>query len=137
MKGHKEDHHRKERSTGGRDDAKADVDDKPEERTNAKNIDREATERKRGGKAEHAKDCRCKECRGGRAERQRGGHVHHERMEELAHAHHVGPVHGEHAKHHAGRKPRASGGKTGADSHPFSSARKGEKPAGRSEMDID
>jgi hypothetical protein len=128
---------RKERATGGRDDAEADVKDKPEARTDAKKIDAEAEERKRGGKAEHAKDCRCKECRGGRAERKRGGHVHHENMEHMKHAKHLGPIHGEGAKHHAGRRPRAAGGKAGSDSHPFSSARKGENPPGRKEMDLD
>ena len=128
---------RKERSTGGRDDAAEDVKDKPEARTNAKKIDAEAEERKKGGKAEHGKDCKCKECRGGRVERKRGGHVHHENMELLKHAKHLGPIHGKSSKHHAGRKPRASGGKAGSDSHPFSSARRGENPAGRKEMDID
>ena len=112
---------RKPRSTGGRDDAEEDVRDKPEARTNAKNIDREAEEKKRGG----------------RAKRKHGGHVHHERMEELAHAKHVGKVHGEHAHHHAGRKPRKGGGRTGADEHPFSSARHGELPPGRKEMDME
>ena len=128
---------RKERSTGGRDDAAEDVKDKPEMRVNATKEKAEAEERKKGGKVEHAKDCRCHECMGGRAKRKRGGHVHHERMEELAHAHHVGPVRGEHAKSHAGRKPRKEGGRTGSDTHPFSSARKGEHPAGRKEMEID
>ena len=42
----------------------------------------------------------------------------------------IGMVHGEMARHHAGRKPRKSGGS--ADSMPFSSARKGEAPKGRS-----
>lgn len=120
MKGHK-DHERKGRATGGRDDAEEDVKDKPEARTDAKKIDAEAEEKKSGG----------------RAKRKRGGHVHHENMEMMKHAKHLGPVHGEHAKHHAGRKPRASGGKTGSDSHPFSSARKGELPPGRKEMDME
>ncbi len=109
---------RKHRATGGRDDAEADLNDKPEARTNAKNIDREAEERKKGG----------------RAKRKSGGHVHHEKMEELAHAKHVGKVHGEHAAHRADRKPRKSGGRTGSDSAPFSSARNGTLPAGRKEM---
>lgn len=136
MKGHKE-HERHGRSTGGRDDAEADVKDKPEARTDAKKIDAEAEERKAGGKAEHGKECRCRECMGGRTKRKRGGHVHHETPELMKHAKHLGPVHGEASHHHAGRKPRASGGKIGSDSHPFSSARKGEIPAGRKEMDID
>ena len=111
---------RKHRETGGRDLAKEDVDDRPEERTNAKNIDREAEERKKGG----------------RAKRKSGGIVHHEKMGELAHAKHVGKVHGE-VKHHAGRKPRKNGGRTGADQQPFSSARKGELAPGRKEMDLE
>jgi len=40
-------------------------------------------------------------------------------------------VHGKHAAHHAGRKPRKSGGRTGSDSHPFTSARHGTPPKGR------
>jgi len=39
---------------------------------------------------------------------------------------HVGMVHGEHAKHHAGRKPRKSGG--GVEASPFSHAEKGTPP---------
>jgi hypothetical protein len=39
-------------------------------------------------------------------------------------------VHGEHAKHHAGRKPRKSGGSCDSG-NPFSSARKGTPPKGR------
>lgn len=41
---------------------------------------------------------------------------------------HVGLVHGEMAKHHAGRKPRKNGGRTGSDASPFSSARSGTSP---------
>jgi hypothetical protein len=115
MKGRKE---RKHREEGGRDLAEEDVRDEPEARTNAKNIDREAEEKKRGG----------------RAKRMRGGHVHHEKMEHLKHAKHVGLVHGEHAKHHAGRKPRKDGGRTGSNERPFSSAHKGELPPGRKDM---
>lgn len=122
MKGHKEGHHeRKERSTGGRDDAEEDVKDKPEARTDAKNIDSEAEERKKGG----------------RAKRKRGGHVHHENMDHMKHAKHLGPVHGAASVKRPDRKPRASGGKAGSDAHPFSSARKGEVPAGRKEMDLE
>jgi hypothetical protein len=40
-------------------------------------------------------------------------------------------VHGKHAAHHAGRKPRKSGGRTSSDSHPFTSARHGTPPKGR------
>ena len=97
MKGHKEYHHRKGRSTGGVNEAAEDLKDKPEARTNAANIDREAEERKRGGRAKR-KD-------GGKAE-------------------------GEMMKMRADRKPRKSGGRTGADKNPFSSARHGSEPKG-------
>ena len=112
MKGHKEHHHRKHREAGGVNDAEEDLKTRPEARTNAKKIDDEAEERKKGG----------------RAKRKRGG-----RMEEKKHV----EVHGEHEKHRADRKPRKDGGRTGSDTHPFSSARKGEMPKGRKEMDMD
>jgi hypothetical protein len=77
--------------------------------------------------------------------RRRGGEVHdekgrekvakhHEQMEDLDHAKHVGEVRGEHGKHTAARAPRKDGGKTGADRAPFSSARAGTRPPGRKEM---
>jgi hypothetical protein len=68
--------------TGGDNEAEKDVKDKPEARTNAKSIDDEAEEMKKGGRAK---------------KRRRGGPV---------------KVEGEKAKMHAGRKPRASGGST-------------------------
>jgi hypothetical protein len=107
----------KKRATGGRDLAVEDVEDRPEERTNAREIDREAEEKRRGG----------------RAKRAHGGHVHHEKMSHLKHAKHVGKVHGEHAHHHAGRRPRKAGGRTGSDQSPFSSARHGKAGEGRKE----
>jgi hypothetical protein len=55
-------------------------------------------------------------------------------MEDLKHAKHVGPVRGEHGRHTAARSPRKSGGKVGADSSPFSSARHGSEPKGRHTM---
>lgn len=166
--GHKE--HRNHRDTGGVNEAAEDLKDKPEARTNAKNIDSEAEERKRGGKAEprkehkatggkvhhegmhhgeehHHPSCKCKRCRGGRAARKRGGGVHegfglegvaterahggivhHEKMEHMKHAKHIGKVEGHHAKAHLGRAPRKSGGRTGSDSMPYSSARRGIEP---------
>lgn len=128
---------REKRATGGRDDAEADVKDKPEMRVNATKEKAEAQERKAGGRAEgHDKDCKCERCMGGRAKRKRGGIVHHENMDHMKHAKHLGPVRGEVARPRGDRKPRASGGKTGSDSHPFSSARSGENPAGRKEMDL-
>lgn len=138
MKGHTE-HNRKHRETGGVNEAEQDLRDKPEARTNAKKIDAAAEERKRGGRTgeegrhhgdeHHHAACKCARCTGGRTERKRGGMVHHEKMENMKHAKHIGPVHGE-AKHNAGRKARKSGGRTGADSHPFSSARYGESAPG-------
>jgi hypothetical protein len=62
---------------------------------------------------------------GGRTKRKLGGAA------KMAHMKHVGHVHGEHAHHHAGRKPRKSGGKVGADTHPLTSAHKGTQPKGR------
>ena len=112
---------RKNRSTGGRDDATADVDSKPEMRVNAKKIDSEANERAAGG----------------RAGRKSGGIVHHEDMSRLAHASHVGKVHGAKGRAHGGRSPRASGGRTGSDGQPFSSAHKGTNPSGRTEQNAD
>jgi hypothetical protein len=106
MKGHKAHHHREARKNGGAADNdpktgkkewEADLSDKPEMRDNAQEIDKEATERKRGG----------------RAKRKRGGEVKVEGME---------------AMHHAGRKPRKSGGRAGSDKSPLSSAHAGDLP---------
>lgn len=94
---------RKHRSTGGVNEAAEDLKMKTKDRVNAPNIEREAEERKRGG----------------RAKRKAGG-----------------MVDGEAAKCHAGRKPRKSGGRAGADSNPFSSARKGTAPKGH-KMDME
>src|SRR5258708_547363 len=97
-----------------------DLETKPEARTNAAKIDAEAEEKKHGGKAKRKKR------RGG------GRTKHHERMEELAHAHHVGPVAGKHHAGHKGRMPRKHGGKTGSGSNfnPLSSAHTGTHPKG-------
>lgn len=91
---------RKKREAGGVNEAEEDVKTKPEERTNAKKIDSEAEEMKKGG----------------RAKRARGGKMEHK-------------VEGEKMKMHAGRKPRKNGGRTGSDSSPFSSARNGKEPS--------
>lgn len=93
------------KSTGGVNDAEEDVKDKPEARTDAKKIDAEAEEKKRGGRAKKA----------------HGGKM-------------VGKVAGEKAMHHAGRKPRKSGGRTGSDSNPLTSSHSGKSPPGRSFM---
>ena len=104
---------RMKRGTGGVNEAEEDLKDKPEARTNAKNIDAEADEMKKGGRA--------KKAAGGRAARAHGGKM-------------VGKVHGEKAMMHAGRKPRKNGGRTGSDGSPFTSARHGTNPSGRTEM---
>jgi hypothetical protein len=44
----------------------------------------------------------------------------------------VGGIAGAHARATGGRAPRKDGGRTGADSHPFSSARSGKGAPGRS-----
>ena len=44
---------------------------------------------------------------------------------------HVGKMEGGKATHHAGRKPRKSGGRASSDQNPFTSARKGMPPPGR------
>ena len=97
---------RKGRGTGGVNEAEEDEKTKPEARTNAKEIDEEAEERKKGG----------------RAKRKHGGKM-------------IGKVEGEKAMHHAGRKPRKAGGRTsGSDGNPFTSARKGKDAPGREIM---
>ena len=96
---------RKHRETGGANEAEADVKDKPEARTDAKKIDAEAEEMKKGG----------------RAKRKRGGKTE------------VGKVEGHEPMHHAGRKARARGGST-SDANPFTSARKGQDAPGRKVM---
>lgn len=97
---------RRGRSTGGANEAEEDVKDKPEPRTNAKEIDSEAEEMKKGG----------------RAKRRHGGKS-------------VGKVEGEKGHMHAGRKPRKAGGRTsGSDGNPFTSARKGKDAPGREVM---
>lgn len=138
MKGHKEDHHRAHKNTGGANEPEEDLKVKNQRYTYQSKVNDEAEERKRGGKVgmkhgdeHHHHSCKCHKCSGGRVERKAGGHVHHEKPEHLKHAKHVGHVEGAMAKHHAGRMPRKSGGRTGSDEHPYSSARKGENPPGR------
>ena len=107
---------RNHRATGGLNEAEMDLNDKPEARTNAKDIDAEAEERKHGG---HVKQKRTARRYGGSAK-------------------HVGAMQGEGSKQHAGRKPRKAGGKAASDVTPFSSARHGTPPKGRTldtEMD--
>jgi hypothetical protein len=93
----------------GVDDASKDLQDHPERRNIAPKIFAEAEKRKRGGRTKHHM-----------------GHkmAHHEKKE-------GGKVHGEHEKHHAGRMPRKSGGRTGSNMNPLSSAHSGTPAPGR------
>lgn len=106
---------RKHRETGGTNEPEEDVKDKPEARTNAKKIDSEAEEMKKGGRA--------KKKRGGKAGF--GPEKHGSDEPKVA---------GDKPMHHAGRKPRKSGGRTGSNFQPFTSARKGEDAPGRKLM---
>jgi hypothetical protein len=91
---------RKKRDTGGANEAAEDLATKNEARTDAKKIDAEAEEKKKGG--------RVKKARGGKS---------------------VGVISGPEPPANAGRKPRASGGRT-AESNPFTKANKGKDPKG-------
>lgn len=130
MAGHKEHHHgRKHRETGGANEAAEDLKTKNQRYTYESKVNNEAEERKHGGKVgkkhgaeHHHHSCKCPKCHGGMAKKH-GGEAEHEKK-------HVGHVEGEHSKHHMGRAKRKSGGRTGADSHPFSSARSGHAPPG-------
>ena len=99
---------RKGRGSGGVDMAEEDEKTKPEARTNAAKIDREAEEMKKGGRAKKA----------------RGGKM-------------LGKVSGEKGYAHAGRKPRKAGGRTGSESHPFTGANRGKEPEGHKTMGPD
>jgi hypothetical protein len=85
---------RKHRETGGANEAKEDEDTKPMRYTADSNVEKEGEERKRGG----------------RAKRKRGGKTE------------IGKVEGHAGMHHAGRKPRASGGE--AEKHEAAAGRK-------------
>lgn len=50
---------------------------------------------------------------------------------------HVGKTQGASAKHNAGRKARKSGGRTGSNMNPLSSAHAGTQAKGRHTVDID
>lgn len=105
-----------------KDDYKADEKDKPTNYGSSTNVSKEAEEKKRGG----------------RAKRKHGGGVskHHEAGEHMKHAKHVGNVKGARDVH-AGRAPRKSGGRTGSNFSPMSSAHAGEPPRGHQTKDID
>ncbi len=91
---------RAHKETGGANEAEEDVKDKPERRDNAKKIEDEAEEMKKGG----------------RAKRKRGGKT-------------IGVISGPEPPAHAGRKPRKSGG-AACERSPFTSANKGMAPKG-------
>lgn len=120
---------RKHKASGGeadfgkpRDDWKEDEKTKPMRYTADSKVNSEAEELKKGG----------------RAKRKHGGkvHKHHEHGEHMKHAKHLGPVHGK--RHvHAGRAPRKSGGRTGSNFSPLSSAHSGMPPRGHKTVDID
>jgi hypothetical protein len=94
---------RKHKNTGGENDAKEDLDGKVPDRSSPNNIQKEADEKKRGGRAKKA----------------HGGEM---------------KVEGKKGMHHAGRKPRKSGGRTGSDSRPLTSSHSGTQPKGREVM---
>lgn len=50
---------------------------------------------------------------------------------------HVGRAPGHGTKHHAGRKARKHGGRTGSNMNPLSSAHAGTAPKGHKDVDID
>lgn len=93
---------RKHRESGGVNEAKEDLKTKP--------ANRSYTGDSKPSPATEAEEMK----KGGRAKRARGGKS----------------VEGEKAMHHAGRKPRKNGGRTGSDSSPFTSARNGKMPVG-------
>lgn len=95
MKGHKGNHHRGKHASGGTVESEKSPSDAYA--GGSSNVDKEAKERKRGGRAK--KDVK---------------------MDGVA------------SKSHAGRKPRKSGGKVGADTNPLSSAHRGTPAKGRS-----
>ena len=107
----------------GAQEWKQDERDNPEERNIAPKIFGEAKQKKHGG----------------RTKRKSGGmvHKHHEAGKHMAHAKHVGTVHGHRMVAHAGRKPRKSGGRAGSDMNPLSSAHKGTPAKWHKDAQID
>jgi hypothetical protein len=91
---------RKQRNTGGVNQADEDLATKPEKRVVSK-INAEAEERKAGGRAGRKRGGPAKDC---------------------------GPVKGEKSAARADRMPRKSGGRANATDSPFSSARTGNAP---------
>ena len=128
--------HAKHRATGGVNEAEEDIRETPERRNIAPKIYDEAEKRKHGGRTKRKHGGHVKheghgpehEATGGRAKRRHGGHVKHVHM---GHVKHVGAIHGHEGAHHAGRKPRKSGGRATSDANPFTSARHGTPAKGR------
>jgi len=136
MKGHKAHHHahhahKAHKSHGGHMDSPKHGD---------KVHDKDPTE-VYAGKGSHVVREADERKHGGRTKKHHAHHAHHEHHEHHEHAHHmhpakkhkkhVGHAEGEDMKHHAGRKPRKSGGRTGSNMNPLSSAHHGTAPKGR------
>ena len=122
MKGHKA--HKKSGGVAETDPpGKFDKDESPKEVYAGKGskVESEADERKHGG----------------RAKRKHGGIVHHEKMEHMKHAKHIGKVHGEASRPRGDRMPRKSGGRAGCEASPFSAAMKGMEPKGHKSAESD
>jgi hypothetical protein len=113
----KHEKHEGEADRPGTDDAEDDLRTKPERRSPS-NINSEAEERKRGGKAEMKREDKKEE------EKKKRDHMKRKRGGKAV------EMHGEH-HHHAGRKPRKSGGRAGSEDQPFTSARHGVAATGR------
>lgn len=130
---------RKEKATGGVNEAVEDEDRKNQRYTYQSKVNDEAEEKKHGGSTKRRHHKRGGKASGGMSHKEgfgpenettkkRGGEVKRKEVE----------MHGEHAKHHAGRKPRKSGGRASSDQNPYSSARSGTEAKGRSvEMEME
>jgi hypothetical protein len=100
----------------------------PEEDTKTKNENRSFT----GDKSDPSPAKESEEMKkGGRAKRAKGGKA---GFGPEKHGSDEKKVGGDKPFAHAGRKPRKSGGRTGSENQPFTSARKGEDAPGRKLM---
>lgn len=125
------------------------IDRAAEERKHGGETKKKRVKRAHGGEIHHSR-CRCEKCMGGETKREHRakggmilepghqGHGHgpdehmgtHRKMRSHG-GKEVGEVHGERHRAHAGHKPRKSGGRSGSDEHPFSSAKAGTPAPGR------
>ena len=129
MKGHKAHHHRKHHADGGAERG----DPKSGDREYEADLKADPMPYNHGRPQKEAEERK----HGGRTKRKTGGMVkHHEEGKHMGHAKHVGHVHG-HMEHHAGRKPRKSGGRTGSNMNPLSSAHSGVLPPHHKDANID